>query len=447
MVGVSTFRHFPKRCKQVVTVQKSWGMIKFRMARGCRETFEEYAHCCFIGLRRRIEAQQPTPWVLQAARNELAPWWARRPIHRASIRRFARRFEGVFCYVRIAHGHVHECNRSKIPALREDFGQARFQYETVLTALRIASIFSNFSGHCLISPHFLDDEDYEVPVWVAWRAYFATRLVRVPAYWALSTMLQSNVQAYEEAFANAPPWRERIDKIFFRGDFAPSWSPCSCDGSTLAPSDSDFAPLETRRPGGSASYARRPCRCRMVRVSRSNWHESPRFVAVNLSFHFPDEIDARFSDIFSSARNSDDWVGMLPDDDLRFVPERSSDDAPLRYRYVLDVDGVSTSTNRALAYLATGSVMLRQTHGIEPWLVGHVTSPGEAELRPYEHFLPLSWDLSNLRDQLRWARANEGECERIAKRARSWFDSWGGHQEYAFEYVYHLMHEARHFVV
>lgn len=406
----------------------------------CWESFEEHAHCCFPGLRSRLREGRPTPWVLQAAQLELSAWRARAPIGEEMHAEFMGRFAGIFCELRVTGGKVKECDVDRVPALRDAFGEDRFQYETLLTALRTVALFSNVTGRVVISPHKWDDEaGYAVPVWTRARPSFAPQLVRMPYYAVLSKMVETRTALYADAASHAPPWHRRVDKVFWRGDFTPGWTWCACDGSTAAPSNSPFAPSEARRLEDEAAMDHTRCRCRMSRPTRATWHKSPRLVAVNLSFYFPEDIDARFSKIFSGARDSREWQGILPDNDARLSIDSTLSNAPSRFRYVLDIDGTTISTDRPYSLLATGSVLFKQSSGVEPWLYSETPVVG-SELRPFEHFLPIKADLSDLRDQLRWARAHEGDCERIAARAFAWSAAWH-RQEYAFEYVHHLLAE------
>lgn len=394
-------------------------------------------------VRNILEEGTPTPWILRAARLELAWWTASGPLPRSQWEVFSHDFERVFCRLRISRGVVRECDVENIPTLRDAFGEDRFHYETLLTALRTVALFSNISGECLVSPHKWDDEEYEVPVWTRARPSFSARLVRVPYYSVLSKMVEARTAIYRAG--RAPAWRQRIDKVFWRGDFTPSWTWCACDGSTLAPSNSPFTPPEARRKLKIDGEDSGPCRCRMTSPSRQNWEESPRLKVVNMSFHFPEDIDARFSKIFSDARDNPEWRGVLPTGDDRLIVQRGSDEMPLQYRYVLDVDGTTLSTDRPYSLLATGAVLFKQNSGIEPWLYSYAPYTG-AELRPFEHFVPVAADLSDLRDRLRWARANPDTCEKIAARAAEWSSSWH-RQEYAFEYIHHLFVETARLVV
>ncbi|KAJ7220860.1 glycosyl transferase family 90-domain-containing protein [Mycena pura] len=84
-----------------------------------------------------------------------------------------------------------------------------------------------------------------------------------------------------------------------------------------------------------------------------------------------------------------------------------SEDA-YKYKYLLDVDGNSFS-GRYLGLLRSGGLVFKSTAFAEfftPWLV------------PYEHFIPVRPDLSDLPAKIEWARANDAEAHRIQESGR-----------------------------
>ncbi|KAJ7058159.1 glycosyl transferase family 90-domain-containing protein [Mycena amicta] len=74
-----------------------------------------------------------------------------------------------------------------------------------------------------------------------------------------------------------------------------------------------------------------------------------------------------------------------------------------KYKYVVDLDGNSFS-GRYLGLLRSGSLVFKATVFSEyfnDWI------------RPYEHYIPILPDLSDLLDKIEWARANDAEARRI----------------------------------
>ncbi|KAF7369398.1 CAP10 domain-containing protein [Mycena venus] len=79
-----------------------------------------------------------------------------------------------------------------------------------------------------------------------------------------------------------------------------------------------------------------------------------------------------------------------------------------QYKYLLDVDG-NTFSGRYLGLLRSGGLVFKSTAFHEfftPWLV------------PYEHFIPVRPDLSDLPAKIEWARVNDGEARRIQETGR-----------------------------
>jgi len=87
--------------------------------------------------------------------------------------------------------------------------------------------------------------------------------------------------------------------------------------------------------------------------------------------------------------------------------ERVPADEFSRYRYLLDVGGVSGTTWSALRFkLLTGSLVFK----VElPWV-----DWWHHELQPWRDYIPVREDLADLHDHFRWAEANQEDAYRIA---------------------------------
>jgi len=80
------------------------------------------------------------------------------------------------------------------------------------------------------------------------------------------------------------------------------------------------------------------------------------------------------------------------------------------YKYLLSLEGHSYWSFRLRHLLHLGSAVLHQQLPChEFW---------HAALRPYEHYIPISRDLADLRAQLHYARAHDDAAARMAARAR-----------------------------
>lgn len=76
------------------------------------------------------------------------------------------------------------------------------------------------------------------------------------------------------------------------------------------------------------------------------------------------------------------------------------------YKYLIDVDGNTCSFARMAWILYSNSVLFKHASNQAQWYY--------AQLKPYEHYLPINADFSNLTDQFTWAEANPHAAKRIA---------------------------------
>ncbi len=80
-----------------------------------------------------------------------------------------------------------------------------------------------------------------------------------------------------------------------------------------------------------------------------------------------------------------------------------------KFRYVVHVEG-HVSAFRLTTEMTMGSTILMVESKWKLWYSYLLT--------PYEHYVPVKADLSDLIDQIRWCKAHDAECEEIAANAR-----------------------------
>lgn len=83
----------------------------------------------------------------------------------------------------------------------------------------------------------------------------------------------------------------------------------------------------------------------------------------------------------------------------------------LRYRYIVDVDGFARTWSAWAWKMMSGSTVLS--------LDSIWTSFFSDQFLPWEHFIPIANDCSDLAEKLRWCRDNDTECQAIAARAQA----------------------------
>jgi hypothetical protein len=91
------------------------------------------------------------------------------------------------------------------------------------------------------------------------------------------------------------------------------------------------------------------------------------------------------------------------------------------YKYLINVDG-HVSAFRLSQQLGMNCCVLMvesELGGNNNWKMWFSDN-----LRPYEHFIPVKADLSDLTSQIQWCVRNDDKCETISKNARSFYDRY-----------------------
>lgn len=85
------------------------------------------------------------------------------------------------------------------------------------------------------------------------------------------------------------------------------------------------------------------------------------------------------------------------------------------YRYIINVDG-HVSAFRLSIELGMGSVILLAESKWKLWYTDLLV--------PYEHYVPINSDLSDLIQKIEWCRQNDNKCQEIASNSRKFFDTY-----------------------
>ncbi|KAJ7634484.1 glycosyl transferase family 90-domain-containing protein [Roridomyces roridus] len=139
-----------------------------------------------------------------------------------------------------------------------------------------------------------------------------------------------------------------------------------------------------------------------------NYRQFMRFRLVDVARAHPDLVDAqitRFADLLCFSEDGCDRDAIINEYNMTGgMPQETS----YKYKYLLDVDGM-TYSGRYLGLLRTGSLVFKATvfeEYFNDWL------------RPYEHYIPVLPDLSDLVEKVEWARRNDEEARAIQERGR-----------------------------
>lgn len=102
-----------------------------------------------------------------------------------------------------------------------------------------------------------------------------------------------------------------------------------------------------------------------------------------------------------------------------FLKPRIPMNKQLSYKYIINIDGHSAS-NRFSYLLQSGCLILNvESHyviGNQRWY-NHL-------LKPYVHYVPIKYDLSDLEEIILWCRNNDNKCKKIVNNAKDLYDEY-----------------------
>ncbi|KAJ7114673.1 glycosyl transferase family 90-domain-containing protein [Mycena crocata] len=137
-------------------------------------------------------------------------------------------------------------------------------------------------------------------------------------------------------------------------------------------------------------------------ISGTNYRAFPRFRAVDIGREHPHLMDVALSGFHDSLCGTGcDAAAIKAEYDIRGKSAPRED--VYKYKYVLDLDGNSFS-GRYFGLLRSGSLVFKVTMFAEyfnDWL------------RPFEHYIPVLPDLSDLVEKIEWAVAHDEEARAI----------------------------------
>lgn len=138
--------------------------------------------------------------------------------------------------------------------------------------------------------------------------------------------------------------------------------------------------------------------------SLDNWQEYPRSQLVLFSKKHPTLVDAKFSHVAQADSN---LLPLFKRQELLGNPLSVYDH--LSYKYLINIDGNSSSYSRMFWILLSNSLCLHQTTENEQWYYDAI--------KPYVHYLPFKKDLSDLKEQIAWAETHPNKVRHIIENA------------------------------
>jgi len=157
------------------------------------------------------------------------------------------------------------------------------------------------------------------------------------------------------------------------------------------------------------------------------WQELDRAKLVLVSLAYPGLVDARFHQVVQCDKSVPQLLK-----EKGMVSKAVSKGDHLKYKYLVDVDGNSCSFERYFWLLLSNSLVIKQVSPNVQWYYG--------ALQPYEHFLPVKKDLSDLVEKIEWAKTHDEECRIMSERASAFIQN-NLTPEDTLLYMYHLLRE------
>ena len=140
-----------------------------------------------------------------------------------------------------------------------------------------------------------------------------------------------------------------------------------------------------------------------------NWSQHARGAACALSQEYPDLIDAAFSNIYSFLVDGSETGLQKLKQAIPMSPAISISEH-LKYKYQLQVTGLMANFPRDKWQFYSGCTIFRHEPPHEMYWYSLV--------KPWEHYIPVRSDMSDLIEKVKWARLHDEDCYKMAQAAR-----------------------------
>eukprot|EP00927_Polykrikos_kofoidii_P015329 TRINITY_DN16799_c0_g1_i1.p1 TRINITY_DN16799_c0_g1~~TRINITY_DN16799_c0_g1_i1.p1 ORF type:complete len:585 (-),score=55.80 TRINITY_DN16799_c0_g1_i1:62-1726(-) len=396
-----------------------------------------WIRCCLPDLRRKLHSADPQFMAKEIAR-EFAPSVGRRwsPSEFDDFEVTSRRVgKNRPCRFRVRHGNeVSLCDLRTACPICNVTQDARCAHNdcsylkavqaglTIVATLRPLPDMDFF-----VSPGNTDSENFSVPVFTRHRPREPrSHYVLLPMEWQLHpSQMRKHTTGVEREGASIP-WEKRYPQLIWRGTNSNAFDTCSIVKATVG-NVSWASCLEGEEHDPVWNW--------------TNWLGMPRGRLVLMTQFAEHLIDARFTGL--SQRMDDSLWTYLNEHNLTASYMSSFDQA--MYRYTLNIDGTGNG-DRIYWQMFAGSLVLVQDSPLVSWLVGNVQESNSA-LVPFEHYVPVRYDLSDLISRLEWLRSNDAEANRIAIQAARFATRHLGYEGVLF-YLHRMVeHYAEHHIV
>lgn len=134
-----------------------------------------------------------------------------------------------------------------------------------------------------------------------------------------------------------------------------------------------------------------------------NFQYKPRFLISLLAKLRPDLIDAGYARVYP--KEVEEKIG-----EMGLIRGNTPVSGHLSFKYLPVLDGYMCTFPGFQWRLLSGSLTMKQESDEVQYFY--------SALKPYEHYIPIQGDMSDLLDKIQWAKEHDAECKKIAENAR-----------------------------
>jgi len=95
------------------------------------------------------------------------------------------------------------------------------------------------------------------------------------------------------------------------------------------------------------------------------------------------------------------------------APTHISKEDMMTFKYILDIDGNSSTWDATAWKLNSGSVIMKSESAWIQWFY--------TDYRPYIHYVPIKEDFSDIQQQFAWCESHQPECEKMIENCKALF--------------------------
>ena len=315
----------------------------------------------------------PEDWMIEQLNKDFV---GIQEIHAESIEKtYAQICDHVGFVPEICHYRIIDNKLYKFTPKGAPFSDTDTRWEKALKTLLLEAKVDNcdfiLAGVDGVPEHYFPDDFYltekeedQAPILAqAKREKIASHhVVLIPDQLSLCELWK---HAAEEVLNSGVYWEEKKSSAIWRGGLS----------DTGIPTDGRFAP---------------------------HYEETPRFALCRLSLEHPQEVDAGFCGLDSKKMQEvAQGLGMLGS----FLSKKEH----LYSKYLPVLDGHMCTYPGYQWRLLSNSVCLKQESDQVQWFY--------KALKPYVHYIPVKEDMSDLLEQIQWAKNHDQEAQEIAQRA------------------------------